>query len=151
MNKYFYWNNLASNVKKWCFQLSPIFKKSELHKFPKSDSKSLILNYSTSCDVARNHRSSLQLKSLIFFQRENFYFVFSVSGLVFNRAYIALNYILPTVYKTLFSAQALHCDGQPNMIQLQPNKLTAISFPPFYDPLRPFQLPSYEKWEYYFQ
>lgn len=42
-------------------------------------------------------------------------------------------------------AQALHCDGQPNVIQLQPNKLTAISFPPFYDPLRPFQLPSYEK------
>uniref|UniRef100_K1RKF3 Latrophilin-3 n=1 Tax=Magallana gigas TaxID=29159 RepID=K1RKF3_MAGGI len=42
------------------------------------------------------------------------------------------------------SAKALNCDGKPNVIQLQPNKLTAISFPPFYDPLRPFQLPSYE-------
>ncbi|XP_055996543.1 uncharacterized protein LOC125683740 isoform X1 [Ostrea edulis] len=42
-------------------------------------------------------------------------------------------------------AQVLYCDGKANIIHLEGNKLTSVSFPPFYDPLRPFQFPSYEK------
>ncbi|XP_048781138.2 uncharacterized protein LOC125683741 [Ostrea edulis] len=41
-------------------------------------------------------------------------------------------------------AQVINCDGKANIVHLEGDKLSSVSFPPFYDPLRPFQLPPYE-------
>ncbi|XP_061177715.1 uncharacterized protein LOC133186493 [Saccostrea echinata] len=42
-------------------------------------------------------------------------------------------------------AKLINFEGKPNIVQLEPNKLTLISFPPFYDLLQPFLFPPYEK------
>ncbi|XP_061177713.1 uncharacterized protein LOC133186491 [Saccostrea echinata] len=42
-------------------------------------------------------------------------------------------------------AHALHCDGRANVVQLEPDKLTSVNFPPFYDPHQPFKYPPYAK------
>ncbi|XP_062591915.1 uncharacterized protein LOC134253406 [Saccostrea cucullata] len=42
-------------------------------------------------------------------------------------------------------AHSLNCDGKVNVVQLEPNTLTNVNFPPFYDPHQPFQFPPYEK------
>ncbi|XP_062591908.1 uncharacterized protein LOC134253398 [Saccostrea cucullata] len=42
-------------------------------------------------------------------------------------------------------AQLLNCDGEAYIVHLEPNKLTKISFPPFFDPEQPFLFPPYEK------